>query len=114
MNISNFNNTQNGKARLRRHRFTGLVIIALIILAAAYIIGILTTDQPEYRMRATAIEENHILKERIAELEAENADLKAQLEAAPTPAPSGEPETPRSSEDPKASATPSAITASEE
>jgi hypothetical protein len=47
-------------------------------------------------MRATAIEENHILKERIAELEAENEELKAQLNAIPTPEPTENADTPRS------------------
>lgn len=96
MNISDFGNTQSGKSRLKKRRITGLIVIAVIILLGAYLIGILTTDRPEYQMRATAIEENHILKERIAELEAENEELKEQLNAIPTPEPTENADTPRS------------------
>ena len=79
MNISDFGNTQSGKSRLKKRRLTGLIVIAVIILLGAYLIGILTTDRPEYQMRATAIEENHILKERIAELEEEIQILNDKL-----------------------------------
>ncbi len=99
MNISNYNGTQNGRSRLKKRRITGLFIIAGIVLLGAYIIGILTSDEPQYRMRATVIEENHVLKEQIAELESEIEDLKAELRNMASPEPTEKLTSPRQTEE---------------
>lgn len=87
------------KSRKKHRRIVGGVIIALIILVCIYVVGILTSEGAEYQMRATAIEENHILKEQVAELEERVAELEAELEKAqsvPSETPASEsPETPR-------------------
>lgn len=70
---------QGERLRARRRRITGIVIILVILFTGLFITGVLTSDGPEYQMRASAIEENHILKEQIAELEAEVKKLKKEL-----------------------------------
>ncbi len=95
---------QADKNRQRKRMVKGGIIICVILLLGLYIVGVLTSDAPEYRMRASAIEENHILKERVAELEEKVRILEKELKTAQTVVPSdtekpeathGYPSTPR-------------------
>lgn len=92
MNISDYSGMHSTKRRTGKRRIVGIIIIAVILLLGAFIVGILTSDEPEYRMRLTAIEENHVLKEQISELEERVAELEEQLNSLPTPIPSEETE----------------------
>lgn len=80
MNINGYGTMHSEKSRTRRRRVTGIVIIVAILLIGTGIIGVLTSDGPEYQMRATAIEENHILKEQVAELTKKVEKLEKELE----------------------------------
>ncbi len=75
----NFDST---KSRRKRRRITGVIVIAVILVTGLAVLGVLTSDGPEYQMRLSTIEENHALKEKIAELEDEVADLKKELKKA--------------------------------
>lgn len=79
MNINDYGTINGEKRRERRRKITGIFIILVILLAGIYILGILTSDGPEYQMRASTIEENHILKEQVAELTEEVEQLKKEL-----------------------------------
>lgn len=80
MDISNYGTSYGKKSRVKRHRITGIIVIFLILFIGISVVGILTSDGPEYKMRASTIEENHILKEQIAELTEENERLKSELQ----------------------------------
>lgn len=79
--MQSYGNTQSRKHRKVRRAVTGIVIIILIVLAAAFAIGIIASDGDDYNKHVTAIEENHLLRARITELEEEIDALKAELEA---------------------------------
>lgn len=81
MNIQSYGNTQSKKRRKAKRYITGICIILFIIFASLFIIGIFTSDSAEYKMRVTAIEENHILREEISELNDEIERLKGELKA---------------------------------
>lgn len=80
MNINDYGTINGEKRRARRRKITGIVIILIILLAGTYVLGILTSDGPEYQMRASTIEENHVLKEQVEELKEEVEQLKKELE----------------------------------
>lgn len=91
----NFDSSRN---RRKRRRITGVVVIAVILVTGLAVLGILTSDGPEYQMRLSTIEENHALKEKVAELEDEVADLKKELKKAQS-VPTETPEMPTSPRD---------------
>lgn len=108
MDIYNYGTMQGEKNRRRRHRITGIVIIIAILLVGVSAVGVLTSNGPEYQMRKSIIEENHVLKEENAKLREENNKLKKEvkeksefienLPEEPTPTPeetTSEPTTPR-------------------
>lgn len=96
MDIQYYSDGRGNKRNNLKRRIKGIILILVIILVAAGIIGILTDDNAEYKMRQSTIEENHVLKEQVEMLTEEVETLKAQLaqrdEAAetPSPAPDGE------------------------
>lgn len=79
MDIYNYGTMQGEKNRRRRHRITGIVIIIAILLVGVSAVGVLTSNGPEYQMRKSIIEENHVLKEENAELKDELKQLKKEL-----------------------------------
>ncbi len=89
MDIQNYATFQGSTNRKRRRRIIGCIVIAAIVLCGLFVLGTLTSDGPEYQERQSIIEENHALKERVAELEDEIQALekklkKAQAEPEPT------------------------------
>ena len=91
MGIESFGNYRAEKQRRAKRKITGIIIAALIILAGAYVIGILTSDGENYKLREDVIAQNHELKQQIEELTEEVAELKSELaiaeSATPTPDP---------------------------
>lgn len=79
MNINGYGSLGGNRRKSNRKKLTGIIIICLILFAGIYTVGIITSDSPEYQMRANAIEENHVLKEQVAELTEETERLKEEL-----------------------------------
>ena len=79
MDIYNYGTMQGEKNRRKRRRITGIVLIIIILLTGLAAIGVLTSNGPEYQMRKSIIEENHVLKEENAELKDELQQLKKEL-----------------------------------
>lgn len=73
MDIYGYGTMQGEKNRKKRRRITGIVIILIILFVGIGAVGVLTSNGPEYQMRKSVIEENHILKE-------ENANLTSKIE----------------------------------
>ena len=82
MDIQSYATFQGSKNRKKRRRIIGVIIIIVILLCGLFTLGILTSDGPEYQLRQSIIEENHALKEQIAELEDEIHDLEKELKQA--------------------------------
>ena len=80
MNMQNYGSMQGEKMRRTRRKIVGATIILVILLAGIYILGILTSDGPQYQMRTSMLEENHMLKEQVAELEEQIKDLEKENE----------------------------------
>ena len=85
MKIESYGNTQSRKQRILKRRITGIVTILAIIIAGAFIIGIITDDNAEYMQYENAISENHQLKAQIEELTEENENLKIEIEQLKVP-----------------------------
>lgn len=79
MNIQNYGAFSSDRNRTVKRKIKGIAILLIILLAGAFIIGILTDDGAEYRERYSAIEENHALKEQIINLQNENAELQNKI-----------------------------------
>ena len=60
---------RGGRKKLRR-RMIAAGAALFVILAGAFIIGKLTEDSPEYRLKVSLVEENRILHEQVDELTA--------------------------------------------
>ena len=60
---------RGSKKKLRR-RVIAAGAALLVILAGAFVIGKLTEDSPEYRLKVSLVEENRILREQVDELTA--------------------------------------------
>jgi cell division protein FtsB len=74
MAIQSYGRIKEGRYRKLKKRITGLIIIAVIIIVAFGIIGVLAGNSAEYQERVSILQENHQLRE-------ENEELKAQIEA---------------------------------
>lgn len=116
MNKNGYGTVNGEKRRNKRRKITAIIVILVILLAGLYVLGLFTSDSPEYQMRQSAIEENHILKEQVSELEDEVKRLKKELEektdyidTLPTPDTADEDETvatPTASVEPTSPSTP--------
>ena len=84
MNIQIYKKANTGKRKKLKKQITGLIIIGIVLISALWIIGIFAGDSDEYNERVSILEENHMLRQKLTELETENAGLKtriAELEA---------------------------------
>ncbi|MDD6563889.1 MAG: hypothetical protein PUF08_02285 [Clostridiales bacterium] len=81
MNMQNYGSMQGKKTRRTRRKIVGGIIILVILLAGLYILGVLTSNGPEYQMRTSMLEENHTLKEQVAELEEKIEGLEKEIES---------------------------------
>ena len=79
MGIQNYGKVGTGKYKKLKKRIIGLVIIAAVIVVAAGVIGVLVSDGEGYQQYVSVIEENHALKEQVAELEAQVAELQGTV-----------------------------------
>ncbi len=79
MNIQNYGKISSGRDKKLKRRINGIIIAVIILLAGAFVIGVLTDDGPEYQERYSAIEENHALKEQVAQLRSEVAHLENRV-----------------------------------
>jgi hypothetical protein len=79
MNIQFYNKTDIGKRKKLKKQISGIIIIGIVFIAALWIIGIFAGNSEEYRSRVSILEENHMLKQRVTELETSNAGLEARL-----------------------------------
>ena len=84
---------RGSRQKLKRRIIAGAAVL-LVILAAAFVIGKLTENSPEYRQRVTLVEENRNLREqitalnaRILELENTVANQAQYISTVPTAAP---------------------------
>lgn len=92
MGIQIFGSYESKKQKRIKRSVSGIVIVALIVLAGAYVIGILTADNDAYRLREDVIAQNHELKQEIAELSDEVKKLKAELATAESATPTPDPD----------------------
>ncbi len=113
MNTNNYGKLGRGRRLKLKRRITGLIIAALIICVAAFIIGKLTENSAEYQLRASLVEENRVLREQVTDLQAQIDGLKnelseknAYIESIPTAAPEDETATEEPSPTPQAGGTP--------
>lgn len=81
MNMQNYGSMQGKKTRRTGRKIVGGIIILVILLAGLYILGVLTSNGPEYQMRTSMLEENHTLKEQVAELEEKIEGLEKEIES---------------------------------
>ena len=81
MNMQNYGSMQGKKTRRTGRKIVGGIIILVILLAGLYILGVLTSNGPEYQIRTSMLEENHMLKEQVAELEEQIEDLEKEIES---------------------------------
>ena len=79
MGIQNYGKVGTGKYKKLKKRIIGLVIIAAVIVVAAGVIGVLVSDGEGYQQYVSVIEENHALKEQVAELEAQVTELQGTV-----------------------------------
>ena|GEM_PF-6983076 len=84
---------RGSRQKLKRRIIAGAAVL-LVILAAAFVIGKLTENSPEYRQKVTLVEENRNLREqitalnaRILELENTVANQAQYISTVPTAAP---------------------------
>lgn len=79
MDLHVYKSISNERKRKKPNKIVGIIIILIILLTGTAVVGILTSTGPQYQMRQTAIEENHILREEIADLKAEIEQLKEDI-----------------------------------
>ena len=79
MNIQFYKKTDVGKRKKIKKRVSGLIIIGIVIIVALWIIGIFASNSEEYKERVSILEENHMLKQKTAELETRTATLEARI-----------------------------------
>lgn len=72
---------QRGSRKKLKRRITAAVIAVLVILAAAFLIGKLTENSPEYQLKVSLVEENRVLREEVDELTARIAELENTVSA---------------------------------
>ena len=70
------------KKRKKHRRIIGIVVLIIVILSGLYALGIVT-DGKEYTERSEIIQENHVLRERVVELEEKVSELEKELKAIP-------------------------------
>ncbi|MDD6762567.1 MAG: hypothetical protein PUD92_02850 [Clostridiales bacterium] len=82
----NYGRIQGGRYSKIKTRITGAVIIVILIIAAAWAIGILAGNSAEYQERSSILRENHqlleenaALKQQIEELQAQTSSLQGQV-----------------------------------
>ena len=79
MNIQIYKKTDIGKRKKLKKQISGIIIIGIVFITALWIIGVFASNSEEYRTRVSILEENHMLKQKVAELETSNAGLEARL-----------------------------------
>ena len=79
MNTQVFKKANKVKREKLKKKFTGLMIVAVIIIIALSAIGILAGDSEGFLQRSAILEENHMLKQRVSELETEAAALQTRI-----------------------------------
>ena len=79
MNIQFYKKTDVGKRKKMKKRVSGFIIIGIVIIAALWVIGIFAWNSEEYKERVAILEENHMLKQKTAELETKSASLEARI-----------------------------------
>ncbi|MGN1116166.1 MAG: hypothetical protein ACI4TH_06345 [Candidatus Ornithomonoglobus sp.] len=77
----NYGKIQSGRYDKIRKRITGAVIIVILIIAAAWAIGILAGNSAEYQERSSILQSNHQLLEENIALKQQTAELQAQINA---------------------------------
>lgn len=80
MDIQGYGKIQNGRRRKLKRRITGIIIAAVIVIIAVWIIGVLAQNSAEYQQRVSILEENHSLNEEAAELRQQVEDLQTYVE----------------------------------
>ncbi len=80
MAIQNYGRINEGRRKKLKKRIAGIVIIAIIVIAALFTIGILAGNTPEYKNRVSILEQNHALVEENEQLRAQLAAVQQQLD----------------------------------
>ncbi|MGN0162746.1 MAG: hypothetical protein ACI4EA_04065 [Candidatus Ornithomonoglobus sp.] len=76
----NYGMIQSGRYNKIKRRIIGAVIIVILIIAAAWAIGVLAGNSAEYQERSSILQENHQLLEENAALKQQIAELQAQAD----------------------------------
>lgn len=76
MAAQNYGTVQSGRYRKLKKRIIGIIIIAVIVIIAVGLIGVLAGNSAEYQKRVSILEENHRLKEENAQLQQQIADYE--------------------------------------
>ncbi len=92
MGTESFGNYRAEKHRRAKRKIAGIITVALIMLVGAYVIGILTSDSDDYKLREDVISQNHELKQQVEELTEEVEELKAELDRAESATPTPDPD----------------------
>ena len=79
MNIQGYKKIDNGKRKKLKKKITAIVLIGIIVIVALSLIGILAGDSQGYIERVSILEENHMLNQKVAELETKSATLEARV-----------------------------------
>ncbi|MGN0183153.1 MAG: hypothetical protein ACI4DP_12230 [Candidatus Ornithomonoglobus sp.] len=77
----NYGKIQSGRYNKIKRRIIGAVIIIILIIAAAWAIGILAGNSAEYQERSSILQANHQLLEENAALKQQIEELQAQANA---------------------------------
>ncbi len=75
----NYGKPRSGGYNKIKRRITGAVIIVILIIAAAWAIGVLAGDSAEYQERSSILQENHRLLEENEALKQQTETLQAQI-----------------------------------
>lgn len=77
----NYGGIQSGRRSRLKRRITGAIIIAVILAAALWAVGMLASDSAEYQKRSSILRDNQNLLEENAALKLQNEELSARIAA---------------------------------